>query len=211
MTLEEEDKIVSFDVVSIFTKVPVDEALQITSTLLREDKTLEDRTSIPCDKICHLVEICLRATYFQIGEVYYEQVEGAAMGSPLSPIIANLFMVSFEKNALDTAKHKPKIWLWYVDDIIYAVWQHGDQHLKSFYDHLNNQHPAIQFTVEEEQEGKIPFLDVMVERGETKLITSVFCKKTHTDRYMNFNSYHHPRSITSAVKCLSPIQEEARD
>ena len=45
---------------------------------------------------------------------------------------------------------------------------------------ITNTHAPIQFTVEEEQEGKIPFLDVMVERREKKWMTSVFWKKTHT-------------------------------
>ena len=47
---------------------------------------------------------------------YYQQVEGAAMGSPLSPIVANIFMKHFEKEALETAPHPPSQWKRFVDD-----------------------------------------------------------------------------------------------
>ena len=69
-------------------------------------------------------------------------------------------------------------------------------------DHLNHQHPAIQVTIEEELEGKIPFLDVLVEKHGTGVQTSVFRKKTHTDRYINFKCHHHPRILSGVVKCL---------
>ena len=51
------------------------------------------RTRIPIPELCHLVELCLRSTYFQFGHTFFEQVQGAAaMGSSLSPIVANIFM-----------------------------------------------------------------------------------------------------------------------
>ena len=67
---------------------------------------------------------------------YYEQVEGAAMGSPLSPIVANIFMEDLETQALETAAWKPKMWRRYVDDVL-VVWPHGDQLLQEFHQHLN--------------------------------------------------------------------------
>ena len=59
------DVMVSFDVVNLFTSVPVDEALQVISNQLQQDKTLRDRTNIPIPELCHLVELCLGSTYFQ--------------------------------------------------------------------------------------------------------------------------------------------------
>ena len=123
------------------------------------------------------------------------------MGSPLSPIVANLYMEAFESRALETAILKPKLWLRYVDDI-FAVWGYGEEPLNTLHDHLNSQHPAIQFTIEQEVDGRIPFLDILVERKDTSVHTSVFRKKTHTDRYINFNSHHHPRILTGVIKCL---------
>ena len=103
LSLGKNDRKVRFDVVSLFTRVPIDEALQVISSLLHNDESLRDRTSMPPDVICEHVEFCLRPTYFQVEDGFFEQLEGAAMGSSLSPIVANLFMESFERRALQTA------------------------------------------------------------------------------------------------------------
>ena len=76
------------------------------------------------------------------------------------------------------------------------------QSLDEFLGHLNSQKPAIQFTMEKEEDGKIAFLDVLVEKKGTLAATSIFRKKTHTDRYMNYDSHHHARIKSSIIKCL---------
>ena len=92
VSLDGHDYMASFDVVSLFTKIPIDEALQVISTALMADQTLDERTSVPPSKLCDLVGVCLHYNYFQSRDYFYEQLEGAAMGSPLSPIVANMFM-----------------------------------------------------------------------------------------------------------------------
>ena len=82
--LAETDVMVSFDVVSLFTNVPVDEAILVISNRIQQEETLKERTSIPIPELCHLVELCLRSTYFQFGQTFFEQVQGAAMGSALT-------------------------------------------------------------------------------------------------------------------------------
>ena len=86
----------------------------------------------------------------QLGEKFYEQTDGAAMGSPLSPVIANLYLESLEETAIRSVPFKPKLWVRYVDDT-FVIWSHGPDRLRSFHQHLNKQHPNIQFTVEEEK------------------------------------------------------------
>lgn len=76
----ETDVMVNFDVVSLFTNVPVDEALWVISKHLQQDEALGEWTNIPVPELCHLVELWLRSTYFQFGESFFEQVQGAAMG-----------------------------------------------------------------------------------------------------------------------------------
>ena len=65
------------------------------------------------------------------------------MGSPLSPIVANLYMEAFEERALKSAVQRPRVWLRYVDDT-FVIWPHGEDELDTFHNHLNNQHPSIQ-------------------------------------------------------------------
>ena len=56
--------------------------------------------------------------------------------------------------------------------------------------------------MEVEKDGKLPFLDILVAHKGSKLITTVYRKKTHTDRYLNFRSHHHPRVKTGVISCL---------
>ena len=105
------------------------------SHLLATDDTLEDRTSIPPEDICQLVELCLRCTYFQFDGELYEQI-GAAMGSPLSPVVANLYMEFIENPTIQTATNRPKKWIRYMDDT-FIIWPHGQEKLNQFHNHLN--------------------------------------------------------------------------
>jgi hypothetical protein len=107
-------------------------------------------------------------------------------------------MEHFEKLALDSAQHKPSLCLRYVDDT-FVIWPHGADELQNFPTHLNNLRSSIQFTMEIESEGAIPFLDVLVTRKGTALTTKVYKKPTHTGRYLNFNSKHPQRGIIRSL------------
>ena len=123
------------------------------------------------------------------------------MGSPLSPVVANIFMEDFEGTALVTCDLPPKLWLRYVDDT-FVVWQHGENHLGEFLEHLNGLHTRIDFTMEEEVSGKLPFLDVLVKRKDNRLTTDIYRKPTNTNRYLNYRSSHHPRVKMGIIKTL---------
>ena len=97
----------SYDVTSLFTSVPIDPALNIIKDLLEKDEKLNDRTVLSVQNIIELLGICLHNTYFSFQNKFYEQVEGAPMGSPVSPIVANLYMECFERKALLSAINPP--------------------------------------------------------------------------------------------------------
>jgi hypothetical protein len=154
------EAMVSFDVESLFTSVPVNEVLRITNNRLLSDTTLEDCTSIPIVDIMKLLELCVKNTYFQFRKTFYEQTEGLAMGSPLSPVLANIYM---EHLALKTS-HSPRFWKRYVDDTFAIIPSRSHSH---FLQHLNSVRPGvIRFTHEIEKDGTLPFLDVLVSRTE---------------------------------------------
>jgi hypothetical protein len=88
--MERDDKMVSFDVVNLFTSVPRTEAMKELRDRLGRDHKLLDRTVLGVEKLMDLINLCLDTTYFQFGDQYYEQQRGLAMGSPLSPILADL-------------------------------------------------------------------------------------------------------------------------
>ena len=122
------------------------------------------------------------------------------MGSPVSAVIANLYVEPFEEQAIDSAPYKPKIWKRYVNDT-FTILDRGN--VDSFLHHLNSQQPTIHFTMETEKESKITFLDTSVSREpDGRLTTSDYRKPTHTDQYLSYDS-HHPQPVKRCiVKCL---------
>lgn len=83
------------------------------------------------------------------------------MGSPLSPVLANIFMKKFEEYILKNCILKPKVWLRYVDDI-FVVWPHGLEELKIFENYINSLHQKIKFTMELENNCELAFLDILM-------------------------------------------------
>ena len=90
VTLEPNDLLVCFDVRSLFTNVPLDEVM---FDMLVKDESLLDRTNLDPNRITGLLELCLKSTYFGYEGTCFELLEGAAMGSPVSPVVANLYRV----------------------------------------------------------------------------------------------------------------------
>ena len=91
-TLAEDEILLSFDVVSLFTCVPTGLAVQIARRRLENDPSLQDRTDLNIDDIVDLLTMCLDATYLSFRGKVYRQVHGTAMGSPVSVVVANLVM-----------------------------------------------------------------------------------------------------------------------
>ena len=199
-SLQEGELLVSFDVVSLFTNVPVDLAMTVARQRLQVDGSLAERTSLSVDEIMKLLELCLSATFMAFRGSMFQQTFGTAMGSPVSVTIANLVMEDVEERALATAETPPRFWKRYVDDTCTALPSHR---IDEFLNHLNSVEPSIQFTVEVESNGRLPFLDVLLEHEEDGSIsTTVYRKPTHTDRYLDFSSHHPLAHKIAVVKTL---------
>ena len=116
LKVDPDEELRSYDVSALFTSIPVNKAMVIIRRRLEEDENINKRTPLSPNDIITLLEKCWNCTYFLHKGQYYLQVHGAAMGSPVSPIVCNLYMENFEQMALAKAENPPSWWKRYVDD-----------------------------------------------------------------------------------------------
>ena len=78
------------------------------------------------------------------------------------------------------------------------------QNSQDLLQHINNQDPHIQFTVEPTQQGSLPFLDTLVTiEPDNTFSTTVYRKPTHTDQYLHWDSNHHITTKESVYNTLA--------
>ena len=185
--------------ISLFNNIPLDETISICADFLYRSPS----TSVlpfPEEVFIELMEIATKSVSFSFNEIIYRQIEGVSMGSPLGPILANIF-VGFHESLLFEKFPKPFIYLLYVDDTFVSFSSRNDALL--FFDKLNDLHSSLSFTMEEENDNKLPFLDVLVERCDFSFLTSVYRKPTFTGLYLSWDSFAPRSRKVNLIKCLS--------
>lgn len=95
-------------------------------------------------------------------------------------------MEAIEEMAINTTSVPPKVWKRYVDDSFCIIKRNA---VDSFHATLNSIDPHISFTIEEENNNQIAFLDTLVSRKDNAVMIDVYRKSTHTDRYLDFFSH----------------------
>ena len=178
--------LVSYDVVSLFTNIPLKETVNLAVDIVHANEPSIKMSKAQLRKLFHFAT---SQTHFLFNGEYYDQVDGVAMGSPLGPVLANLFMGFHERKWLSEYQGPPvKFYKRYVDDI-FCIFDHKD-HAYQFLNYLNEQHACIKFTIEEEENSKLPFLDVLVNKLETgHFHTTTYRKPTNTGLLTNFLSF----------------------
>ncbi|XP_070398607.1 uncharacterized protein [Nothobranchius furzeri] len=216
ITIEDNDILISHDVTSLFTKTPTQKTIDIVVNRIRQDKTLHKRTNLTADDIAQLIGLVANSTYFTYDNTIYKQLEGFAMGNPLSATLCEFFMEDLEQKAIATAPPNCKIKLWkrYVDDILEIIPKGQTETLTQ---HLNNIDGTgnIKFTYELETEGSIAFMDMKITRQtDGTLNINTYRKPTHTDQYLLWTSEHptiHKMSVIRTLYHRANIITEERD
>ena len=187
----------SFDVVSLFTNIPINETIDICLKLLFKNKELVH--NLTKTQFKKLLIYCVKQNHFVFNGKIYDQIDGVAMGSPLGPVLANIFMAQLEEKALQLFNgNKPDVYNRYVDDT-FLIFNCKDDSIK-FFDYMNTQHKNIKFTVEPEHNDSLSFLDVLIKRlTDGSISTSIYRKDTFSGLYMKYNSFVPPQFKRSLV------------
>ena len=132
---------------------------------------------------------------------FYKQIDDSAIGSPLGPALANIFMRSFENKWLKNCPHglKPSFYGRYVDDIFVLL--SSLDHARNFKKYLSSKHRNINFSLEKEH-VRLSLLDINICHGKGKFVTNVYRKKTFSGVYTNFNSFIPETYKTCLIKTL---------
>ena len=222
-----EGRILSLDVVNLFTCIPRDEIIRFLRD--KSNGWVIDPPELPDGSppvynfgmnskiFCDLVELCLSYNQFHIDGSFLRQIHGLFMGSSISPPLAMMYMEAFESELYERLmpNHiKAKEWKRYVDDC-FIVYTHGEIEFQEFYDRLNALNPYIKFTCENSKPGvdvglnsdvleALPFLDLLVMRHFDKTsksinnIASIYRKPCHSNSYIHALSCQ-PISVKRAV------------
>lgn len=192
---------ISYDVVSLFTNVPIEFTKGIIQHKLETTVLWKSQAgSLLSQEVMELLDICINSSIFTWEHITYRQISGLPMGSPISPPFAELFMQSLEETIIiqNEAIH---FWRRLVDDT-FTIIPDGEE--EELLDKLNSFNEAINFTYEKEENGQLPFLDTLVIKKEDGTLgKTIFRKKTYTGRYLNFSSYHHRSHKISVIDALS--------
>ena len=179
---------VSLDIESLFTNIPVEETINIIlNKIFIEPDFLYHSFNRP--QVKKLLELAVLDTVFIFNGNAFKQVEGMAMGSPLGPTFANIFMCSLEESMLDEypLRFHPLSYNRYVDDTFGLFKNEYDA--ECFLNYANSRHPNIKFTLEKEESNRLSFLDVQVIRETDRFNCSIFRKSTFTGLGSNFYSF----------------------
>ncbi len=195
------DILVSYDVSSLFTNVPVDETIELLANKAFENNWFnkEYKLRITKTNLIKLLKLATKHQLFQFNGKLYEQVDGVAMGSPLGPLMANVFMCSLEEK-LSKSNKLPSVYNRFVDDTLTT--QSNLDSATSFLSTLNNCHPSLTFTMEVEVEGKLPFLGMEIVKKDNRLDTKVYVKPTNNGLLLHFHSHVDKRYKRSLIETM---------
>ena len=211
-------RIVSFDITSLFTNIPLTDTIEIILRKLYKDHcscpaskeegsiTNKCSTCTNKDNMRWLITTATARTHFHFNGKIYQQHNGVSMGSPLGPLLADIFLLHLEEHLMDELHANGLVYYKrYVDDI-FAIIKEGTN-INRLMEILNSFHKSIQFTYELENNGSLPFLDISVQRlpqhERSWFSTSVYRKPTFTGLLLNWKSFvpheYKKRTIASMV------------
>ena len=178
----------TIDVRSLYTNIPNDEGIQACIDMLDNHPD----TNTPNNEHLHsTLSFILKNNYFTFNSEFFLQIHGTAMGSPMAPTYANIFMCVLEELLIKNAPNGliPFEWIRFIDDI-FAIWTHGLDALSEFFVYINQLHPTIKFEYTYSTES-VNFLDTRIYINKHKQLESdLYIKPTDKTLLLHDHSFH---------------------
>lgn len=189
LKIKPDEAFVSFDVVSMFTNIPIELMLQILS---EKANIFKHNHNIDFSLLKEILRFLLKeCAVFSWNGRTFKQVDSLAMGSPLSPILAKILMNNILAKIIPNLV-TPKFIALYVDD---SLWLLKKNEINKVLSGLNNYHHRIKFTHEIETNNSISFLDITIIRLGDEIVTNWYKKPFASSRLLNFYSLHESSCI----------------
>lgn len=192
---EEGNVLISFDVKSLFTNVPLQKTLDVILKRVYTEKKIQTKlTKRTLKKL--ILDTCTKTAFLANGNII-EQVDGVSMGASMGPVLANIIMTELEKEVVDRLVQQGKIKFYarYVDDTLIMV---KPEDVDAVLEEFNRYHPSLQFTVDRFQNEVPHFLDLEIHRSGI----AIYRKDTHTAQYTHFESFTRWTHKTAWIRSL---------
>jgi hypothetical protein len=178
-------RVATADVDALYPSMDIKTGLQLVQQFIEE---LDWQTKHRRQFLIKAMEFVLTKGYITFQEQIYQQTNGAAMGSPMIPPYANIFMYQLEKATVHkhTASGTLLLFKRFIDDVFIIT---KDSNITELQGELNSLRPFIKLTWTPPAKY-CNFLDIIVSIKNNKLHTNVYQKQLNTYAYLPFHSYH---------------------
>ena len=180
-------KLASFDITNMYANIPILDTLNILKLLCTQNN-IDKHIS---NEIITLTHTITNQNYFKFNNTYFAQTDGLAMGAPTSPTLSEIYLQYMENIHLYKILNKNNIigYFRYVDDIL-IIYNQDLTDIDQVLDEFNYTLPTLKFTMENECNNAINFLDINIHKGIDKFNFNIYRKPTTTDTIIPQDSCH---------------------
>ncbi|KAL8581298.1 hypothetical protein ACOMHN_028324 [Nucella lapillus] len=192
---DDKTRLVTIDVVGLYSNIPHEDMNTAVQSFVSQCGLTN---GLPVQQLLEVMNHVLTNNAFCFDGKFYKQKMGTAMGTPMAPAVACLFMGWLEKQLLSNSPVPILIEIWkrFIDDI-FILWTGSEEELLQFFEFINGYHPTIKFTMNHST-NSLPFLDVLISLKNGYLHTDLSSKPTDTHAYLH-NTSCHPQHLVNNI------------
>jgi len=181
-------KLASLDISNMYTNIPTKDLISIFNNICKNHNIKDTVTR----EIISITNLIITQNHFSFQDKTYVQNNGLAMGAPTSSILSEIYLQFLENTKIFDILKEEKIigYFRYVDDILIIYNENitdVNQVLKAF----NDITPSLTFTLEQQEENKLNFLEILIIKTKDKISFDIYRKKNHL-------GHHHPKRLVSS-------------